>query len=34
MEKPLPGRRAEAKNAYLMTITYNSGITIKLRTFK
>jgi hypothetical protein len=34
MEKPLPGRRAEAKRVYLMTIAYDAGADIKLKTFK
>jgi hypothetical protein len=34
MEKLLPGRRAEAESAYLMTIAYYAGVAIKLTTFK
>jgi hypothetical protein len=28
MEKPLPGRRAEAESVYLMTITYDARVAI------
>jgi hypothetical protein len=34
MEKPLPGRRAEAKSIYSMTIALEAGAAIKLRNFK